>query len=133
MRVSRPVVRNHTTVRVPTSTLGGVLSAEIISEMKLAVMPIIPVRQTTCRMRVTVNVAPRAPFFWLGMLIATRDEPLGNMIEIEGTGQDWICAADQGMAGDGKLRGVISEAMQTGRDWSNALVIKIQLSELICC
>jgi hypothetical protein len=50
-----------TTLSVPIRTLGGVLSAETISEMKFAVMPIIEMRQTACMPRTTVNVIPRAP------------------------------------------------------------------------
>ena len=50
-----------TTLRVPIRTLGGVLSAETISEMKFAVMPIMEIRQTACMPRTTVNVIPSAP------------------------------------------------------------------------
>lgn len=50
-----------TTLRVPIRTLGGMLSAETISEMKFAVMPIMEMRHTACIPRTTVNVIPRAP------------------------------------------------------------------------
>lgn len=55
------VQRALTTLRVPTRTLGGELSAETISWMKLAVMPMMEMRQMACMPRTTVKVAPRAP------------------------------------------------------------------------
>ena len=51
----------HTMLRVPTSTVGGSTLAEIISEMKLLVMPMIAIIDAPCMRRVILNVAPRAP------------------------------------------------------------------------
>lgn len=44
------------------------MSADTISETKLAVMPIIEMRQMICMARTTVNVAPRAPSCGPGMV-----------------------------------------------------------------
>ena len=51
----------HTTLRVPTRTVGGSILAEIISEMKLLVMPMIAIIEAACMRRVILKVAPRAP------------------------------------------------------------------------
>jgi hypothetical protein len=53
---------------VPTRTFGGVLLAVTISEMKLAVMPMMAISDTACMPRTTVKVAPRAPWFGIGMV-----------------------------------------------------------------
>ena len=51
----------QTTLRVPTSTVGGSTLAEIISEMKLLVMPMMAIMDAACMRRVILKVAPRAP------------------------------------------------------------------------
>jgi len=51
----------QTTLSVPISTFGGAVFADTISAMKLAVMPIMAIKDTACRIRVILNVAPRAP------------------------------------------------------------------------
>ena len=60
--------KGHTTLRVPTRTGGGVRWELTISEMKLAVMPMMPIREMTWRPRTTVKVVPRAPYFGAGIL-----------------------------------------------------------------
>lgn len=57
-----------TTLRVPTRTFGGAVAAATISATKLAVMPMMEMRQMTCIARTTVKVAPRAPYLGAGML-----------------------------------------------------------------
>jgi hypothetical protein len=61
-----------TTLRVPISTCGGAWSAVTISEMKFEVIPMIAMREMDCRVRTTVKVAPRAPKFWLAILMCTE-------------------------------------------------------------
>lgn len=56
-------VKVLTTLSVPMSTFGGDWSACTISEMKLAVIPIMVMRETACIPLTTVKVAPRAPKF----------------------------------------------------------------------
>ena len=51
----------RTTLSVPTRTLGGVVFAETISEMKLAVMPMAAIKEQAWRIRDTLKLAPRAP------------------------------------------------------------------------
>ena len=51
----------QTTLSVPTSTVGGSTFAEIISEIKLLVMPIMAIRDAPCMSRAILKVAPRAP------------------------------------------------------------------------
>jgi len=46
---------------VPISKFGGVAFAETISEMKLAVMPVIASNDAACIALVTLKVAPNAP------------------------------------------------------------------------
>lgn len=53
----------RTTLRVPTSSLGGETLVSTISEMKLEVMPMIAMRQAACMPLITVKVAPSAPKF----------------------------------------------------------------------
>jgi hypothetical protein len=62
-----------TTLRVPTSTFGGAFSAATISEMKLAVMPMMEMRDTACMPLTTVKVAPRAPKVGAGMANVVED------------------------------------------------------------
>lgn len=50
-----------TTLSVPTRTEGGFWFDETISEIKFAVMPMIDMSDTTCKPRMTVKLAPRAP------------------------------------------------------------------------
>ena len=50
-----------TTLRVPTRTLGGVWLSETIMEMKFAVMPMMAIKESDCRIRTLFKVAPRAP------------------------------------------------------------------------
>jgi hypothetical protein len=57
-----------TTLIVPMRTLGGTASAETISEIKLAVIPMIAMRETTCIPLVTMKVAPSAPLSFIVML-----------------------------------------------------------------
>jgi hypothetical protein len=58
-----------TTLRVPMRTCGGAWSAETISDMKFDVIPIMVMREIACMARTTVKVAPRAPKFWLAILM----------------------------------------------------------------
>lgn len=57
-----------TTLRVPIRTWGGAWFEETISAMKLAVMPMIAMREMACIPRTTVKVAPRAPNAGPGIL-----------------------------------------------------------------
>ena len=50
-----------TTLRVPTRTSDGISLAEIISEIKLAVIPMMPIMQTAWKSLAHLKVAPRAP------------------------------------------------------------------------
>jgi hypothetical protein len=52
-----------TTLRVPMRTLKGDWSAATISAMKLALSPMMVIREMACIARTTVKVAPRAPMF----------------------------------------------------------------------
>lgn len=58
----------HTTLRVPTRTGGGVWLTDTISATKLAVMPMMEMRETACIPLTTVKVAPRAPNCGPGIL-----------------------------------------------------------------
>lgn len=58
----------HVTLRVPIRTCGGAWFADTISAMKLAVMPMMAMREMTCMPRTTVKVAPRAPNCGPGIL-----------------------------------------------------------------
>jgi len=58
----------HVTLRVPTRTGGGVWLTDTISETKLAVMPMMEMRETACIPLTTVKVAPRAPNCGPGIL-----------------------------------------------------------------
>lgn len=49
-------------LNVPMTTDGGVALAATICEMKLDVMPMMAIMLAACRARVTLKVAPRAPF-----------------------------------------------------------------------
>ncbi len=49
-------------------TFGGAVVAATISATKLAVIPMMEMRQMTCIARTTVKVAPRAPYLGAGML-----------------------------------------------------------------
>lgn len=52
----------HTMVIVPMNIPGGVASLSTISAMKLAVSPMMAMRQQACTMRAIWKVAPRAPY-----------------------------------------------------------------------
>lgn len=64
-----------TTLRVPTMTEGGAWFTDTISEMKLAVMPMMAMRDTACMPRTTVKVMPRAPKF--GPCILAEEARIG--------------------------------------------------------
>lgn len=65
----RKVIKHKlTTESVPMRTCGGDWFEATISAMKLAVIPMMAMREITCMMRTTVNVAPRAPNFGPGMM-----------------------------------------------------------------
>lgn len=51
----------RTTLRVPMMTFGGDCLPVTISEMKLAVIPMMLIRQIASMDRTTVKVTPRAP------------------------------------------------------------------------
>lgn len=51
-------------------TLGGVVLLATISAMKFAVIPMIAMSEAVCMPRTTVKVAPRAPKFGPGIVIA---------------------------------------------------------------
>lgn len=57
----------RTTVIVPMKTLGGVAFLETISAMKLAVRPMMAMREQACTIRAIWKVAPSTPY--LAMLI----------------------------------------------------------------
>lgn len=59
--------KGRTMVIVPMKMAGGVASLSTISAMKLAVRPMMAMRQHAWMMRATWKVAPRAPY--LGMLV----------------------------------------------------------------
>ena len=52
----------HVTLNVPIRTFGGVVFVDTISEMKLAAIPIMAIRDAACRTRVTLKVVPKAPW-----------------------------------------------------------------------
>lgn len=53
--------RTHTTLRVPTRTSDGVLLFWTISEIKLAAIPIMAIKDPACRILTTLKVPPTAP------------------------------------------------------------------------
>ncbi len=57
------VQRILTTESVPIRTFGGTVLFATISEMKLAVIPIMEMRETVWRPRMLVKLVPRAPWF----------------------------------------------------------------------
>jgi hypothetical protein len=69
-----------TTLRVPTSTLGGVFPALTMSEMKLAVMPMMEMRETACMPLTTVKVAPRAPCVGGAMMNDLKDRGVNAVV-----------------------------------------------------
>lgn len=48
-------------LKIAMRTEGGVASALTISEMKLAVIPMIAIIEAICRTRAALKVAPRTP------------------------------------------------------------------------
>ena len=61
--------RGLTTLIIPIKTLGGVAFAEMISEMKCAVSPVMVIRLIPWKRRERWKVAPRAPWVCIFFLM----------------------------------------------------------------
>lgn len=80
-----------TTLRVPIRTLGGTVFEETMSEMKLAVMPMMAMREMPWRARTTVKVAPRAPYCGAGIMVGFAKERFAKFVFIRSAfGKLWF-------------------------------------------
>ena len=78
-RVSR-TLRQLTTVIVPINTSGGVRLFDTISEIKLAVMPMIAMSEHAWKTRASWRAAPRAPYW--GVCISKDYTVEGPLIRV---------------------------------------------------